>query len=96
MLSKIINLPRILVAWMFNILAIAIILCGVALRVIAEWVYGVPATVEPESPQEGEMTAEALAQMIEDNYKDLGDGGASQEDFEAYLDAQEQKDRKVH
>jgi len=96
MLSKIINLPRILVAWMFNILAIAIILCGVALRVIAEWIYGVPATVETESTQEGEMTAEALSKLIEDNYRDIGDGGASQEDFEAYLDAQEAKDRKIH
>ena len=92
---KLIRIPQVIVAWMFNIVAIALIFVGVCIRVVAEWVHG---DVKPvvEETQEGEYTAEDIARIIAENYEDLGDGGASQEDFERYLDEQEQKDRKVH
>ncbi len=59
-------------------------------------IYGTPKTPVEDNSQEGEMSADDLMRLIRENYEDLEDGGASQEDFERYLDEQEKKDRKVH
>ncbi len=95
-MSKLIRLPQVIVAWSLNIVAIAIMAVGIILRIIAEWVYG---SAPYESPkfytQEGELTPEDLARIIQDNYEADEDGGASQEDFENYLDTHDE-DKKVH
>lgn len=91
---NLLRIPQLIVAWMFNIVAIALIFVGVCIRVVAEWIHGdVP---KAEEIQEGELTADDLARIIAENYADLGDGGASQEGFEKFLDEQENKDKKVH
>lgn len=82
---------------MFNIVAILFLILGAATRRIAEWIYGTPSTPEYEvDERDTEMSVEELLELIQENYRDDMDGGASQEDFENFLEEEEAKNKKVH
>ena len=97
-MRTLLRIPQVIVAWMFNIVALGFIAVGVVLRVTAEWLYGTPKNSEEDVVlnQEGEMTAEDLVRLLQENYEADLDGGASQEDFEKFLEEEEKKNRKVH
>jgi len=94
--ANMIRIPQIIVAWMFNIVAIALIYIGALLRLTAEWIYGTPKSVKEVETQEGEMSVEDLLRIMEENYASDEDEGASQEGFEKFLEEEEKKNRKVH
>lgn len=94
--ANMIRIPQVIVAWMFNIVAMSFLFIGALLRLIAEWIYGTPKTVKAETTQEGEMSVEDLLRIMEENYISDEDQGASQEGFEEFLEEEEKKNRKVH